>query len=475
MRFASRTSLAVAASAIFCHNLVSAQTSTKCNPLTQSCPPDPALGRTSEIDFTSGKSSDFVAKSSGISYDSSGAKLTVAQAGNSPTLTSKWYIMFGRVDIEMKAAPGTGIVSSLVLQSDCLDEIDWEFLGSKPNEVQTNYFGKGDTSSYNRGAFHGNPGGQSGFKTYTIDWTSEAITWQIDGETVRSLDSSNAEGQYPQTPMQVKVGSWAGGDSSNAPGVVSWAGGSTDYSGGPYSMYVKSIKAQDYSTGTQYVYSGSAGTWKSINAKGGAVHPGGSSVDTAAPAVTSMSTGDPIPFEGTHAQPKSAYSTPTVWPWVGATGAPTSSSDEAATSIPGLPAGWTMTSSGKVQPPASAAAYYPAASSTPAYQASSSAAHYSAGGYDGATASLHFPVTPAPGPTSVAHNPYVKAAEGHIAGRDNIKQSLQTMSTMTTPDSRPAPIPTQNHVAYTGMAAKRYGVAKVAAAAGAFGWVALIL
>ena len=63
--------------------------------------------------------------------------------------------MFGHVEFTIKAAPGTGIVSSAVLQSDCLDEIDWEWLGGDDAQVQSNYFGKGITVSYNRGAFHG--------------------------------------------------------------------------------------------------------------------------------------------------------------------------------------------------------------------------------------------------------------------------------------------------------------------------------
>lgn len=31
--------------------------------------------------------------------------------------------MFGRVDIEVQASTGVGIVTSAVLQSDCLDEV----------------------------------------------------------------------------------------------------------------------------------------------------------------------------------------------------------------------------------------------------------------------------------------------------------------------------------------------------------------
>src|ERR1700712_1631028 len=163
--------------------------------------------------------------------------------------------MFGKVEVVAKAAPGAGIVSSFVLQSDDLDEIDWEWLGGDPDEVQTNYFGKGLTGSYNRGGFHSDAGSQTCFKTYTIDWNANQIVWQINGVTVRALSAANAEpNQYPQTPMQVKIGSWSGGDSANAPGTITWARGPTDYSKGPFSMLVKSLSVTDYSTGTQYQY-----------------------------------------------------------------------------------------------------------------------------------------------------------------------------------------------------------------------------
>lgn len=54
-----------------------------------------------------------------------GANFTVAKSKDSPTIVSKDYIMWGKFEVTMKAAPGAGIVSSLVLQSDDLDEIDW--------------------------------------------------------------------------------------------------------------------------------------------------------------------------------------------------------------------------------------------------------------------------------------------------------------------------------------------------------------
>ena len=185
-----------------------------------SCPPDSALGRSVNIDFTSGESDSFTPQGN-PTYDSNGASFTVAQSGDSPQLASKWYIMFGHVEYTMRPAPGVGIVSSAVMQSDDLDEIDWEWLGGDDNQVQSNYFGKGQTTTYNRGAFHSDPNNQADFKTYTIDWTADQIAWQIDGTTVRTLTPDTAEaGQYPQTPMMIKVGAWSGGDPSNPQGTI---------------------------------------------------------------------------------------------------------------------------------------------------------------------------------------------------------------------------------------------------------------
>jgi len=130
--------------------------------------------------------------------------------------------MFGHVEYTLKPAPGVGIVSSAVMQSDDLDEIDWEWLGGDSNQVQSNFFGKGQTTTYNRGGFHPNPNNQADFHTYTIDWTADQIAWQIDGQTVRTLTPQTAQtGQYPQTPMMIKVGAWSGGDPNlNAQGTV---------------------------------------------------------------------------------------------------------------------------------------------------------------------------------------------------------------------------------------------------------------
>jgi hypothetical protein len=341
--------LAALASAALLVAPSTAQTYTNCNPIIRSdCPPDSALGRTVNIDLSS--ESDSFTPQSNPTYGKDGVSFTISKSGDAPQLTSKWYIMFGKVEAVVKASPGAGIVSSFVMQSDTLDEIDWEWLGTNPDEVQSNFFGKGQTTDYNRGAFHKDPGTQDGFKTYTIEWTPEQIVWQIDGTTVRTLEPANAENQYPQTPMQIKFGSWAGGDPANPQGTIEWARGPTDYSKGPFTMQVKSLKVQDYSTGTQYAYGDQTGTWKSIKSNGGSIYSGGDRpINNDKPEITATATGQPIPFTPTKT---SVYDRPSVYPWVPGSASPTP--EPTFGNYPGLPSGWTVSDSGKVVPPSSA-------------------------------------------------------------------------------------------------------------------------
>lgn len=185
-----------------------------------SCPADTALGKAVTVDFTTGPSDSFTTQGA-PTYDSNGASFTVAKSGDSPLIASKWYIMFGHVEFVLKAAPGVGIVSSAILQSDDLDEIDFEWLGYDDNNVQTNYFGKGLTTTYNRGAPAAAPGNHDGFKTYAIDWTADQIVWSVEGAPVRTLTPAATNGYpYPQTPMMIKLGAWSGGDPSNPEGTV---------------------------------------------------------------------------------------------------------------------------------------------------------------------------------------------------------------------------------------------------------------
>lgn len=289
---------------------------------------------TINVDFTQGEVNSFVPSGGTPTYGKDGVSFTVAKGGDSPQLTSVFYIMFGRVEVTMKAAPGAGIVSSLVLLSDALDEIDIEWLGADANEMQTNYFSKGQTTTYNRGQFNPAPNNQGEFITYTIDWTAERIVWYAGGTVVRTLRFEEADGQYPQTPMQVKFGAWSGGDPANAPGTIEWARGPTDYSKGPFSMVVRSAIVTDYSTGKKYTYGDQSGTWQSIRSEGGKVNgnignAGAITVTASAPAATG-----------------------TLSPSVPAGGIGGSSQGGSGGVVPTgpIPDGWVMTSEGKIVP-----------------------------------------------------------------------------------------------------------------------------
>lgn len=252
--------------------LVAAQTYTSCNPLNSTCPPDPALGTTFKQTFSSGSSlsSDYWKIDAGpsLSFGDSGADFAIYGHGDSPTIQSNYYIFWGRVEVIMKAAAGQGIISSIVLLSDDLDEIDWEVMGGNTTYIETNYYGKGNVSQINSEYFPCD-GPQESFHNYTTVWTSEQIEWHLDGTIVRTLPYSqavqNGNTIYPQTPCYLKLGSWAGGDPSEPPGTIAWAGGQVNYDQGPFTMTIQSVKVTDGTlNASSYSYQGHSGNWQSI-------------------------------------------------------------------------------------------------------------------------------------------------------------------------------------------------------------------
>lgn len=288
------------------------------------CDPDTALGTAIDVDFTQGEVNSFSASGGTPTYGSDGVTFTITEEGDAPQLNSVFYIMFGKVEITMKCASGTGIVSSVVLQSDDLDEIDMEFLGVRDTELQTMYFGKGQTPTDGE-VIVTTPNNQEDFVTYSVDWSANRIIWSVAGSQVRVLEYDDANGYYPQTPMQLKFGIWAGGDPSNAAGTISWAGGETDYSAGPFSMTVQSVDVTDYSTGTQYTYGNENGTWQSIESTGGEINANADDAATATEVSGSQTTGTNFPSSG-----------------IGGTAV--------ATGDITIPSGWYINSQGQIRP-----------------------------------------------------------------------------------------------------------------------------
>jgi beta-glucanase (GH16 family) len=248
-----------------------AQTWSDCNPLNQTdCPNNIALGVSNySIDLTTQRLSTKVWNTTAgqIDYDfKTGARFAVEEERSSTTIQSNFHVFFGQVEVIMRAASGQGIVSSIVIQSDDLDEIDWEWIGGNTTHMQTNYFGKGNTTSYDRAVWHEVQTPQDLYHNYTTDWQKDKTDFYIDGQIIRTLkyDDANGGKNYPQTPSNVRLGIWPGGDSINSNYTVEWAGGEVDYSKAPFTMGVKSVRVSDASTATEYHWGDQTGSMESI-------------------------------------------------------------------------------------------------------------------------------------------------------------------------------------------------------------------
>jgi beta-glucanase (GH16 family) len=129
---------------------------------------------------------------------------------------------------------------------------------------------------------------QNQWHTYAVNWTSAAITWMVDGVAVRTLNYNDAKGgtRFPQTPMRLRLGIWAGGDPTLPQGTITWAGGPTDFTKGPYTMSIDSTKVTNYSPASKYHYKDNSGSWQSVEViggnTGGIVSPGQQAVQNAA-------------------------------------------------------------------------------------------------------------------------------------------------------------------------------------------------
>ncbi|PMD22824.1 glycoside hydrolase family 16 protein [Hyaloscypha hepaticicola] len=273
------TPLAATAVLLSALSLVNGQTFTDCNPTTKSYP-GYGKGNTVFTDFTKGASTDWDEEAgTTISYSTSGAEFNIKVATDAPTIQSSKYIMFGQVDVFLKASPGQGIVSSFILESDDLDEIDWEWLGSTDTSVESNFFGKGNTTTYDRAIYHNVASPIETWHNYSITWTAESTKWYIDGALQRTLlfgDALALGGKnYPQTPMRVKMGNWVGCASAaaNQPssptyGTCQWAGGPATFGATTWTMLVANVTINDFGCGGEYTYSDMTGDWQSIKSSG---------------------------------------------------------------------------------------------------------------------------------------------------------------------------------------------------------------
>ncbi|KAF9408712.1 hypothetical protein BGZ76_005807 [Entomortierella beljakovae] len=126
------------------------------------------------------------------------------------------------------------------------DEIDYEWVGKEPTNVQSNFYWRTPASmnpkdiDYSNTHHHQvNTNLSQGYQTYTIEWLPDKLTWSVNDQVVRTLLRSEVNGtKYPSSPSQIQFSVWDGGLAE--PETQAWAGGPTDWSENrpKYEMYV---------------------------------------------------------------------------------------------------------------------------------------------------------------------------------------------------------------------------------------------
>ena len=292
--------------------LANAQTWTLCNPMEKKCDNNPAIAKNFESNFKNGEKAlkGWQQTAKGAEFTEEGVVFSVKKTGDAPTIQSDGYLHYGFVEVTMKAARGAGIVSSIVLESDDLDEVDWEFIGNDATHAQMNYFGKGNTTVYDRMIMADVPSIEEVHR-YALNWTAESLTWLIDDAPVRTLNYGDANGghNFPQTPCNVRIGIWAGGDSKDK-GTQDWAGGKVDYSQAPFNQVVEKVKIINYSPGKEYEWTDKSGSSESIKVIDGEGVSGGDAPEEAEPSATDKASDDGAAATSTPCTEEPAASTP---------------------------------------------------------------------------------------------------------------------------------------------------------------------
>lgn len=72
--------------------------------------------------------------------------LTMPKNSVGTLLSSTHYIWYGKIAADVKSSRGKGVVTGFILMSDIKDEIDFEWVGSDLENVQSNFYFQGITN-----------------------------------------------------------------------------------------------------------------------------------------------------------------------------------------------------------------------------------------------------------------------------------------------------------------------------------------
>jgi beta-glucanase (GH16 family) len=160
----------------------------------------------------------------GVARDQDGTHLVLEKASTrggrpyrSGAFASACSFAHGRFEAEVRAAPGSGLVTGLFLYRDApRQEIDIELAGSDPRTMLTNvYFNPGDEGTAMAYGYRGAPwridlgfDATDDFHLYAIDWRPGLIAWSVDGRTVHERGGWDPT-PLPHLPMRLHANLWA--------------------------------------------------------------------------------------------------------------------------------------------------------------------------------------------------------------------------------------------------------------------------
>jgi len=156
-------------------------------------------------------------------YGEDGAHLIVSKVATgtkqyrSGAFASKQLFGYGRFEVEIKAASGSGLITGFFLHRDApRQEIDVELAGDDPRSMLVNvYFNPGDDGAAINFGYRGAPcridlgfDATSDFHVYTVDWRPDRITWSVDGHVVHERVGWDPT-PIPHLPMRLHANLWA--------------------------------------------------------------------------------------------------------------------------------------------------------------------------------------------------------------------------------------------------------------------------
>jgi GR25 family glycosyltransferase involved in LPS biosynthesis len=158
-----------------------------------------------------------------LEYGAQGARLVIEPVDGvqrryrSGAFASVRSFGHGRFEAEIRAAPGSGLITGFFLRRDApLQEIDIEFPGSDPWRMLANvYFNPGDEGTEMGFGYRGSPlwielgfDASASFHQYAIDWGPDRVIWLVDGKVVHERGGWDPT-PVPHLNMRLHANLWA--------------------------------------------------------------------------------------------------------------------------------------------------------------------------------------------------------------------------------------------------------------------------